>query len=729
MKKKKIGRYVLVAVVTFALGIWTGYSLLPRFVAPQQEAPLAAENSVAAPSTAAEAASFSFISQYTACAVSGERQVSADENPWETTIGVIDMEDIGKVLFMTPMTEVSAQVRVPENGVLVISGRIHPWMAAQTDGATLSVTVADTQQLIHYTADGDFQTDRIDLSAYAGQAIQIRMECLQEANASGDWVILSAAEVEAGLPAASSVAEASEGQDYWITAFYFADGYPIEFWDCEWNTLDADLEQIKNDGFNSIALVVPWRQFQPNISTTSDGATYDEGAFQRLEKMIQKADAYGLGVILRVGYHWDRYDDQSPELLHDRFFRVLFDETTQRAWMDYLAKLKGTVDQYPNVWGGFICWEDFWHFPANMLNGFSAADAQNLAQETGFQAFVESAYGLEQYNRQFLKTYASIEEIQLPDRTDQALSAFYEFYDEQLNLLLEKSQGVWPELSMEVRTDADLVVDSNGAYQYYSHKDTYPCGSAAYTSVMYGIPQGARNEGERLSGEEAIRLTRNMFDLISASNEGKPLFINQFLFYDNTEGYESNAQLIEEEIDDYLQLATGLLAERTMGYGIWTYHDYYVNAVYNKDFYRGLTGWEAEGPVELIASGENQQVKILPQGVLRQAVDQSYVDLDESVFVNLIVHAQEACTVSIQVGAEVQESSVAPGTTELALQFSLGEAETDLRIWADHEVVVDNVNMYSDIQQGRVYDSHGEASANRDDVVALNAAVWELWRE
>ena len=32
------------------------------------------------------------------------------------------------------------------------------------------------------------------------------------------------------------------------------------------DNLDADFRQIKEDGFDSIILVIPWREFQPDMS-------------------------------------------------------------------------------------------------------------------------------------------------------------------------------------------------------------------------------------------------------------------------------------------------------------------------------------------------------------------------------------------------------------------------------------------------------------------------------
>ena len=67
--------------------------------------------------------------------------------------------------------------------------------------------------------------------------------------------------------------------------------------------MDEELAQIAADGFNSIVLVVPWREFQPGVLPLS----YNRYAFQKLDKVMNAARAHGLMVELRVGYVWDYY--------------------------------------------------------------------------------------------------------------------------------------------------------------------------------------------------------------------------------------------------------------------------------------------------------------------------------------------------------------------------------------------------------------------------------------
>ena len=53
---------------------------------------------------------------------------------------------------------------------------------------------------------------------------------------------------------------------YLKSATYYSDDWVINFWNSESSHMDEELKQIREDGFNSIILVVPWREFQPSMA-------------------------------------------------------------------------------------------------------------------------------------------------------------------------------------------------------------------------------------------------------------------------------------------------------------------------------------------------------------------------------------------------------------------------------------------------------------------------------
>ncbi len=142
---------------------------------------------------------------------------------------------------------------------------------------------------------------------------------------------------------------------YVRSATYFADEWPVNFWNSEMDFLKEDMQQILADGFDSVILVIPWREFQPEISP----AVYQEYAFQKLDEVMRTAEACGLGVYARVGYTWDYEQDVSGNVLN-RYYGLLTDQSTRDAWIAYVQKMYETLSGYECFREGFLTWEDFW---------------------------------------------------------------------------------------------------------------------------------------------------------------------------------------------------------------------------------------------------------------------------------------------------------------------------------------------------------------------------------
>ena len=77
---------------------------------------------------------------------------------------------------------------------------------------------------------------------------------------------------------------------YLKSATYVSDAWVINFWNTESDHMDEELEQIASDGFNSIVLVIPWREFQPRVSPVS----YNDYAFDKLDRCDLGSNRLGL---------------------------------------------------------------------------------------------------------------------------------------------------------------------------------------------------------------------------------------------------------------------------------------------------------------------------------------------------------------------------------------------------------------------------------------------------
>ena len=89
--------------------------------------------------------------------------------------------------------------------------------------------------------------------------------------------------------------------DMWKSVTYVSDAWVVNFWNTESDHMEEELAQIAADGFNSIILVIPWREFQPGTSPVS----YNPYAFEKLERVMAAAQGQGLWVQARIGYTWD----------------------------------------------------------------------------------------------------------------------------------------------------------------------------------------------------------------------------------------------------------------------------------------------------------------------------------------------------------------------------------------------------------------------------------------
>ena len=60
----------------------------------------------------------------------------------------------------------------------------------------------------------------------------------------------------------------------------------INFWNSESSHMDEELKQIREDGFNSIILVVPWREFQPSMAPEH----YNDYAWEKFDRVMKAAN-------------------------------------------------------------------------------------------------------------------------------------------------------------------------------------------------------------------------------------------------------------------------------------------------------------------------------------------------------------------------------------------------------------------------------------------------------
>ena len=502
---------------------------------------------------------------------------------------------------------------------------------------------------------------------------------------------------------------------YLKSATYVSDAWVINFWNTESDHMDEELEQIASDGFNSIVLVIPWREFQPRVSPVS----YNDYAFDKLDRVMRAAQAHGLWVNLRVSYTWDYY---SKEDAKNRFRDLLGDGKTREAWLQYVGKLYDYCSGYWNFYGGFITWEDFWNYAEDAPYGSTEKRIEE-AERIGYQEYLKANYDLDQISIYYQKSepFADYDSIYIPSRENPAYKLFYEYYDEILMGLLRDAQEVFPNLSMEVRLDVDPVNGLAGNLVGAPHFKTFACQNASYTALMYSVSMGQKNEGERITAAQAVDEMQTQLQLVKSNNGGKPIFIDQLLYMDATEAFSYNAQLYEREREAYLVSIPPVLRRFTNGYAVWSYRNYTNNPVYNSQFALGSRGWDTSRAQVKELDGSSQMY-LQDGGSISQQIGHKIAGKKaHDNIVRFTAKSSQPVTVSVTLGQQTKEVQVM-GEGKYELNFDRLEYDM-ITFRAYGGVYLDNIDIYIFVQDGQLYDIDRNELSCLQAMRTLNAAM------
>jgi len=333
----------------------------------------------------------------------------------------------------------------------------------------------------------------------------------------------------------------------------------------------AEFAQIREDGFDTVILVVSWADFQPVFDPCCG---YDERAFERLRFLVDEAERQHLRVMLRVGYAWGFHPDSPPTL--ERVHRLMNEPEARRAFLALVDRIAADIRGRPHVLMSFMSWEDQW---LRRIEPHAAAD---------YASIVATLPAAEQPR----------DLTRLPSADGEDAEAFNRYWDELMMASLHApAQQLIPNLGYEVRIDKEPLwgTDASGSHsvlRWIDHRRMYqPAGPAPL--VLYWAPYwGAQNVGERLVAEQSLPLLANMLAEAAAWSGSRPSFINQFNLIDNTPGHEQNAALADAEIPEFLRGAVCVLKDAgVLGIGLWTGRDYVESPLYNPGFAYGLEGW------------------------------------------------------------------------------------------------------------------------------------------
>lgn len=509
---------------------------------------------------------------------------------------------------------------------------------------------------------------------------------------------------------------------YVRSATYFGRDWQINFWNSGTEGLEDDLAGIAADGFTSIILVIPWRELQPTI----DPVTYQDYPFMKLRRVLQAAAAHHLDVYVRLGYFWDLCPDGTTSL-SERIFALFAGGQALTAWKAYAKRLYDELRPFQNFRGAFLTWEDFWWFFS--IPDLQADERLARAQAVGYQDWLRGQTSLEAYNERFGTSYQCIEDIPFPYQQTPEMEAMYQYFDDWLNGLLAATQEVFPGISLEVRIDEDPIFRNGKLHHTYCHEATYHCGTAPFTAVMYGVPMGFENQGERVTAAETLERTEGMLSRLLQKNGGKSLYVEQFIFCDNTPQCAHNARLKEEEILPYLQGAAPILRRCSRGYGIWTYRDYENNALYNPNFALKGRGWDVQGTCAFSEGVCRMEAgAAIAQRLTATRISLLCMSLDylHNTRISIdVTAAQEGSVLRVTLGDFTQDLPVdQPGLIRIRIPALGWEEEHDFSLFAlQGALTLGRVSVWSHVTEGGVRHVDGSPYPYLAGVRALNAAL------
>lgn len=486
----------------------------------------------------------------------------------------------------------------------------------------------------------------------------------------------------------------------WIAAHYFGGHWAKNFLNgFRRADVAADFRQLHDDGFNTVILLVPWAELQPDIRTCCQ---FDARAFERLGFLIDQADAAGLKVILRLGYYWSFATDE----LDVRYHRLLINPALLPAWTAFLHEVQTRLASRPAVVMSFMSWEDL---PVHAIDPTARSE---------YNAYLRSRH---------LPPLAA--GSPLPRRDNAGTERFLGYWDWLLvNRTVIPASRILPGLSFESRIDKDAVTstgaDGKLATRWIGHEGTYRI-PGARAAVFYWAPYwGAENHGERLDADRSLQLLRHLLEVVAAQVQGQSLFIDQLNVIDNTLGFDHNAQIDPQQIDAFFsKLPCMLKRNNVIGYGIWTVHDYRESPIYNPSFAYGLDDWTfssavpavettaSGGGLQPLPSGDNQ-LRMRAGDVLTQVIpiERGRHGLPYRTCVTAIANAPSTLHVDIGAGQALLHfyrrgsqqvcasvPMLPPSDASVTLRLRLGSGDLTLR----------DVYLFDHVQQGNLYNEFG----------------------
>lgn len=502
--------------------------------------------------------------------------------------------------------------------------------------------------------------------------------------------------------------------EYLKAITYFGDSWPIAYWNSNTDRAAQDFKEMQSVGFNTVIMVVPWGEFQPGL----DPVVYNERAFRDLGRMCRLAKNKHLHFFLRVSYLWDMYpDEQKPNIA--RGTELFTSDHLTPQWQQYLARIasatRGCGDGY------FISWEDFWHMISIATSGGDERGAARIAQQIGYDAWVRK-HGDAEYLARNKDVANRLGAYPIPDRKSPDFKQVFRWFDDVLMTHLYPAfSKTLPNASVEARVDDDPIYNNGKIVEWYNHNQTYKISGSPYVMTYWAPAMGALNQGEKEPAAKVAQRFTDMQKKVMNQTKNK-VFIEQFLFEDNTPSAAMNASIVQNQTAGFIENLSGALLKSTSGYALWGFQDYDASIVFNGFFKLGQQGWDFKKGASVTNSSHDAVADIPVHGMIAQAIPlerDHFRSFSKTVTLRFTVEGTAIIQVSyggIQKKIETQGHS-----HEISMQIPMASGDTVLSFETlSGHAKISRVYLYSFTLHSEIHNAHGSPLKYLNSFKVLN---------
>lgn len=505
-----------------------------------------------------------------------------------------------------------------------------------------------------------------------------------------------------------------------IAADYFGNANPFNFWSSDLSGARTAFRQMKQDGFNAVGLVIPWGEFQPGVTPMR----YDGQMFSRLDTLISDAADQGLGVILRLSYDWDVDPaDQMP--WNQRFDAVFSNPRVYSAWLDYIAAIHKNVARFSNVRLAYISWEDFWFPVSEAQSVTSPAQAVNLANSTGYRAWLRQRDSLTQVSNIYGTHFASWGTVPTPPPDQPSFRLMYQYEDWTLiHRFFIPASKRFPGLSMETRVDVDPIYKGQQVVGSFSHADLYRLPGAPVTGMYFSPYMSDPSTSIDETASQGISALRTTLQNMSTQSGGRKLFIFEFEIVSNAPPVAGDPNLTPTQIPTFLGQSAPLFRQYTNGYALWTYRDFNLSGLFNPSFSLGMAGWQVAGKARARTGGSPSLVQLSPNSSVSQSIPSSEGPGQGQPTITFEATTPSPATVTVQWGTGAPQSvDLSPGTQTYTLTAPASSSSRITLSAGKSPISLTDVQVFWFTQVGDVYNTAGGPEVGVAPLQQLNHAL------